>query len=168
VEIKAKLRDRAGVEEKTKRLTKIPAEEFEQEDVFFHTRNGRLKLRIINGRRAELIQYDREDSSGPKVSTYTVVPTDYPDRLREALEKACGLRAVVRKTRRLYWVKNTRIHLDRVEGLGDYVEFEVVLGGTQTVEDGERIARELIAELGIEEGDLVQGAYVDLLQTVAK
>jgi predicted adenylyl cyclase CyaB len=164
VEIKARLRDRAAVEEKTRALATSPAEDLHQEDTFFHVANGRLKLRIINGTRGELIQYDREDAAGPKLSNYTVVPSEHAELLRSALERACGVRTVVRKRRRLYWIGNTRVHLDQVDGLGDFLELEVVLNSSETTADGEAIARDLIRKLGIEEQDLVTCAYVDLLK----
>jgi predicted adenylyl cyclase CyaB len=69
----------------------------------------------------------------------------------------------VRKRRRLYLVGRTRVHLDRVEGLGDFVEIEVVLAREDRVEDGEAEARELMHALGVGPADLVVGAYLDLL-----
>ncbi|PKU28596.1 c-jun-amino-terminal kinase-interacting protein 2 [Limosa lapponica baueri] len=79
------------------------------------------------------------------------------------LGQALGVLGVVRKERLLYLVGQTRVHLDSVEGLGDFLELEVVLTEEQTVEDGERVAQQLMKELGIEEQDLISGAYLDLL-----
>ncbi|KAM6385893.1 adenylate cyclase CyaB-like isoform 1-T1 [Alca torda] len=79
------------------------------------------------------------------------------------LGQALGVLGVVRKERLLYLVGQTRVHLDHVEGLGDFLELEVVLTEEQTLEDGERVARQLMKELGIEEQDLISGAYMDLL-----
>jgi adenylate cyclase len=69
----------------------------------------------------------------------------------------------VRKHRTLYLAGRSRIHLDRVEGLGDFVEIEVVLADEDDVEDGVREAHALMASLGIDPSRLVAGAYVDLL-----
>jgi predicted adenylyl cyclase CyaB len=63
----------------------------------------------------------------------------------------------------LYLVGQTRIHIDQVEGLGDFLELEVVLREGQTEEEGKRIANTLLAEFKIDEQDLIAGAYVDLL-----
>ena len=52
--------------------------------------------------------------------------------------------------------------MDTVEGLGTFLELEVVLRPDQTEEDGRAIADELANGLGIEEDDLISGAYVDL------
>jgi adenylate cyclase class IV len=54
--------------------------------------------------------------------------------------------------------------LDQVEGLGNFLEFEVMLGEEQTPAEGEIIASELMRKLGVEEADLIQGAYIDLLE----
>jgi adenylate cyclase class IV len=61
-------------------------------------------------------------------------------------------------------VGNTRVHLDEVEGLGPFLELEVMLGLGQSEEEGQAIAWELMAKLGIQESDLVEGAYMDLLE----
>ena len=69
----------------------------------------------------------------------------------------------MRKQRTLYLAGRTRIHVDRVEGLGDFVELEVVLGEGEAVDAGLREAHDLMARLGIAAPALVEGAYVDLL-----
>ncbi|XP_063253247.1 uncharacterized protein LOC134550462 isoform X1 [Prinia subflava] len=71
--------------------------------------------------------------------------------------------ATVRKERLLLLLGQTRLHLDRVQGLGDFLELEVVLRPEQSVQDGQRVAQELLRALGVPEQDLVCGAYLDLL-----
>ena len=61
-------------------------------------------------------------------------------------------------------VDRSRIHLDEVRGLGSFLEIEVVLGDGDTAAEGERIARELLAALGVPESALVAHAYIDLLE----
>lgn len=85
--------------------------------------------------------------------------------MRLALTRANGLLGRVRKQRTLLLTGATRIHLDRVEGLGDFLELEVVLRDEQSVDDGERIAHALMGELGLRAEQLLSGAYLDLLQT---
>ncbi len=80
------------------------------------------------------------------------------------LSNALGVVGRVRKRRRLYLVGNTRIHLDEVEGLGSFLELEVVLSGPQTVAEGEAVARSLMRELGIPRSSLIHGAYLDLIE----
>lgn len=140
--------------------------EIAQDDTFFCCRapGDRLKLRTFAADRAELIFYRRANSSGPKESFYLISPTTTPDALRESLTLAWGQAGRVRKQRRLFIVGRTRVHLDRVEGLGEFLELEVVLKEGEPAEAGTAEAHALMAQLGIASGQLVQGAYVDLLQ----
>ncbi len=80
------------------------------------------------------------------------------------LELAYGIRGVVRKTRYLYLAGQTRIHLDDVEGLGRFMELEVVLEEGQSDAEGQKIAEDLMSALGVERDDLIDGAYMDLLE----
>jgi adenylate cyclase len=134
-----------------------------QEDIFFRVRQGRLKLRFFGPRRGELIYYQRENRAGPKPSSYVCFPTSNPKELTEALGKGLGIVGAVRKVRHLYLVGNTRIHLDEVEGLGQFLELEVVLSARQTPREGRRIANSLMKKLQLKRSDLISGAYVDLL-----
>jgi len=92
-----------------------------------------------------------------------VAPTASPGTLREALSRAYGKSGRVRKRRILFMVGRTRVHLDRVEGLGDFLEFEVALFGNESGGVGIAVAHELLAKLEISKDDLIEGAYVDLL-----
>ena len=138
-----------------------------QDDTFFAVPHGRLKLRVFGDGSGELIAYQRSDAEGPKLSDYVISPATEPESLREALARACGLLGRVRKHRLLVLVGATRIHLDRVEGLGEFLEIEVVLQPGQSEADGEAEARALMDRLGVPAGALVSGAYLDLLRTAA-
>jgi predicted adenylyl cyclase CyaB len=165
VEIKARVSDLDRLRSLVEPLSDTPCEEALQEDTFFRTTAGRLKLRVTRPGGACLIYYEREDSLGPKPSRYAVSPTTDPESLRSLLAAALGVRGVVRKHRRLYVVGNTRVHLDSVEGLGTFMELEVMLQSGQSVEEGLGAARDLMTKLGISDGDLAKGAYIDLLGT---
>ena len=164
VEIKARITKLKILKQQVERISDSPAELILQEDVFFHGPQGRLKLRIFSDDRGELIYYERADQAGPKRSQYFISGTAEPRKLVVVLEAALGIRGLVRKKRWLYWVNNTRIHLDEVEGLGSFVELEVMLSTGQRTKEGEAIAGRLMATLGIDETDLVEGAYIDLLE----
>lgn len=163
IEIKARVTDRRAIEKRAAALADSGPQAIRQEDVFFRVRKGRLKLRYFGSRRGELIYYEREDSAGPKPSQYIRFPTNRPKELKQALGKALGIAGIVRKTRYLYLVGNTRIHLDEVEGLGQFLELEVVLSARQTPRQGRQIAARLMERLGIKSSDLISGAYVDFL-----
>ena len=138
-----------------------------QDDTFFAAPHGRLKLRVFGDGSGELIAYCRPDADGPKRSDYLLAPAPEPESLREVLARACGLIGRVRKERLLLLVGATRIHLDKVAGLGDFLELEVVLRDDQTEAEGVLIAQDLMRQLGISAGQLVSGAYLDLLRAQA-
>lgn len=163
VEIKARLQDLEPFASRAEEVSGGPPTTMRQEDVFFRCDSGRLKLRIFPDGNGELIHYRRPDHSGAKVSDYVISKTFDPAGLRTVLERAFGVPAVVRKTRRLFMAGRTRIHLDSVEGLGDYLELEVMLREGEDVSSGKREAEQLMARLGIDPDALVSKAYVDLL-----
>lgn len=138
-----------------------------QDDTFFSVPHGRLKLRVFGDGSGELIAYQRPDEHGPKLSDYQIAPVTEPESLREVLARSCGLLGRVRKHRVLVLVGATRIHLDTVEGLGEFVEIEVVLQPGQTEADGQAEAQALMARLGVTPEALVRGAYLDLLHAAA-
>lgn len=170
IEIKAHVRDFETLQQRLAQLSDTPVEVIEQEDIFFHTpadsQQGRLKLRILAPQHGQLIYYERPDATGPKASNYFISATTEPDTLRTVLTGAWGIRGVVRKRRRLYLIGQTRVHLDQVEDLGNYMELEVVMRPDQNPTEGEAIAADLMVQLGIASTDLVQGAYLDLLAQI--
>jgi adenylate cyclase class 2 len=135
----------------------------QQVDTYFRVTHGRLKLREIDRQRAELIYYDRPDSIAYRGSEYIVVPVPDPAALKSALGAACGLRGQVHKHRELWLYHNVRIHLDRVEQLGQFIEFEAVLQpGENEATSLERL-QILHDALGLQESEKVAGSYGELL-----
>jgi predicted adenylyl cyclase CyaB len=163
VEIKARVADREALMRRAQAIASESPVRIAQDDTFFHCDRGRLKLRTFAADRGELIFYRRPDVRGPKESFYLRSQSAFPDSLREALALAYGVTGRVRKQGPLYLAGRTRIHVDRVEGLGDFMELEVVLGDGESAADGMREAHDLMATLGIDAAALVEGAYVDLL-----
>jgi predicted adenylyl cyclase CyaB len=168
VEIKAKVWDMDTVRGRAAALSDAPAVVLEQEDTFFNVPDGRLKLRVFPDGKGELIAYRRPDEAGPKTSEYFVYRTSHPEQLADLLTRALGVRGVVRKRRLLYLAGPTRIHLDEVEGLGAFLELEVVLADGQPEAEGEAIARRLLCDLGVRDEDRVAAAYIDLLEAEAE
>jgi adenylate cyclase len=138
--------------------------ELDQEDTFFGCVKGRLKLRVLSPTAGELIFYQRANLAGPRESRYSLSRTNEPARLMGVLEAACGVLGEVKKRRTLFLVGQTRVHLDEVEGLGQFVELEVQLTEDQSEAEGVAVAKMLIQTLAIPESDLVEGAYFDMLQ----
>ena len=142
--------------------------EIVQDDTFFACANGRVKLRAFSATSGQLIFYQRPDQPGPEESLFLISPTSSPDTLREALTLAYGQAGRVRKHRTLFLAGRTRIHLDRVENLGDFLELEVVMADGEPAEAGVTIAHDLLAKLGIAPSQLIERAYVDLLNDRAR
>lgn len=163
IEIKARVADLAALDLRARALAEGGPVDIEQDDTFFTCAQGRLKLRQLAPDRGELIHYQRADQGGPKLSSYVIAPTSDPAALREALTRAHGVAGRVRKRRRFYLAGRTRIHLDQVEGLGNFMELEVVLAAGDDLAGGEAEALRVMSALGIRAEDLVEGAYVDLL-----
>ncbi len=164
VEIKARLDDFAVTAQLAEQISGGSAEVIVQEDIFFLCKSGRLKLRIFADNSGELIAYNRNDDAGPKTCDYVISPVPDPQTMRQALERSNGVRSIVRKTRHLFLAGRTRIHLDRVEGLGDFLELEVVLEPDEDDAVGVAEARDLMTQLGIGEDALIDCAYVDLIE----
>ena len=165
IEIKARVRNFEEMRQRAEKLSDMALQVIQQEDTFFNTEMGRLKLRILTTDPAQLIYYTRPDQEGPKRSDYHIYETADPENLKRVLELTYGIRGVVRKTRYLYIVGQTRVHLDDVEGLGQFMELEVVMQVGQSDAEGQAIAEGLMTGLGVERSDLLEGAYLDLLES---
>lgn len=163
VEIKARIQHVDTIRARVAALADQGPTEIEQDDTFFRCERGRLKLRAFSPTEGQLIFYRRPDEAGPKESFFVISTTSAPDSLREALTLAYGSAGRVRKRRTLYLVGRTRVHLDRVESLGHFLELEVVLAQGESADSGIKEARALMVALGIADDQLIEGAYVDLL-----
>lgn len=163
IEIKARIESVAALTPKAAAIATHGPTEIAQDDTFFRCETGRLKLRRFSNSDGELIFYRRTNQSGPKESFYIRTPTTSPDTLRDSLSLAYGQAGRVIKHRTLYLAGRTRIHLDRVEGLGHFLELEVVLEEHEPTEVGINEAHKLMDQLGIEPSQLIETAYVDLL-----
>jgi predicted adenylyl cyclase CyaB len=163
VEIKARITDIKTLAVKVVALADQGPIELVQDDTFFTCDTGRLKLRTFSIEKGELIFYRRADQPGPKESFYVRSPTSAPETLREALTLAYGQTGRVQKHRTLFIVGRTRVHLDRVSGLGDFLELEVVLEDHEPSHIGVHEAHELLTRLSVESTQLIDSAYVDLL-----
>lgn len=163
VEIKARVRDQRHIRAYM-RTHGSQHEVQHQRDVFFHAANGRLKLRCFPDRTGVLVAYDRPDKAGPKLSDYSLAPVADARRLEEALTRSIGVRGIVEKKREIAIVGQTRIHLDAVKGLGTFLELEVVLKPRQTAKQGLAIANKLVKDLRVAAEDLLDRAYMDMLE----
>jgi predicted adenylyl cyclase CyaB len=163
VEIKVSLVDFEATRARVQALTKSRPTEIYQTDTFFNTREGRLKVRHFSNYSGELIFYSREDVYGPKLSSFLRIPTNSPNAVCEALNSAVGQLGKTIKQRLLFMYGRTRIHLDRVQDLGDFLELEVMLTEGETEEDGRAEANVVATKLGIASEEKVDCSYIDLI-----
>jgi predicted adenylyl cyclase CyaB len=162
VEIKARLASIEALLPLVRDLADRGPELIEQDDTFFACTSGRLKLRVFADGSGQLIAYERPDATGPKTSDYAITEVGDPASLRATLARALGQSGRVIKRRTLFLLGRTRVHLDRVEGLGEFLELEVVLREDESAENGVAEAHALLERFGVDASQLVSGAYADL------
>ncbi len=158
--MKARLRDRGRALAVCAELGAAPKGDIHQVDTYFVVPRGRLKLRESQPGRTELVFYERPDLPGPKGCDYLLEPAT--PGLKTLLAESLGVLAVVKKTRTLFLWENVRIHLDRVEKLGDFIEFEAVLDDSHNDEDGHGKLQYLGRAFGLEATEEVALSYLDL------
>lgn len=150
----------------------FPLAELHQVDTYLHAASGRLKVReihAVDGNTVELIAYARPDELGTRLSDYhrVAIDRDQAPALLAALRATLGEVAVVEKARRVAIVGRTRVHLDRVTGLGCFVELETVLADGEGEGAGLAESREVAALLGIDGLTPIAGSYGDLIRSSA-
>jgi predicted adenylyl cyclase CyaB len=133
-----------------------------QVDTYFSAPSGRLKLREVTGHPAQLIYYERPDLTAVKSSKVYVVGVEHGPALLALLTAALGVHARVTKTREIWRWEGAQVHLDVVDGLGTFVEFEEIIEEPGAREEAMNHVRGLMAELGIHPNDLVGPSYGDL------
>ncbi|KAI8427127.1 hypothetical protein MSG28_014748 [Choristoneura fumiferana] len=168
VEIKARITDYEKICKVAAELSQSEGTIIKQDDSFYNVNEGRLKMRFYADSSATLVRYDRDDEGGPKLSDYDLLEFSVGEAKKAValdgmLRKCLGTRGRVVKERLLYMVGQTRVHIDTVQDLGRFMELEVVLRPEQTLEEGQAIARDLQEKLGVAQEDLIDCAYVDLL-----
>ncbi len=162
VELKARDPDPGRTAERCLALGVVDHGVLRQRDTYFMARQGRLKLRE-GDHGTVLIAYRRPDDRQASESHYVLAPVAERDAVVEALDAALGTTVVVSKRRRLFTWEGVRIHLDEVEGLGSFIEFEAVLPDAGDLETARAKVARLRSELAIEDDALVSVGYADLL-----
>ncbi|MCI0706346.1 MAG: class IV adenylate cyclase [Ignavibacteriae bacterium] len=160
-ELKAVVSSSVLAEQQARRLKARRVGTLRQIDTYYRVPRGRLKVREINSKRAELIYYHRSNTQSSRYSDYHIVK--FPSALEA--NKFCAqlfkTLVVVRKRRILYLYQNARIHIDRVSGLGSFVEFEILV--TKGKPQARKLMQNLIAAFGIQKKSIIGTSYSDLL-----
>ncbi|MBL0306958.1 MAG: class IV adenylate cyclase [Chitinophagaceae bacterium] len=163
VEIKAKCRNSNRVREYLHNNGAEYRGTDEQTDTYFNVPNGRLKLREGNIEN-NLIFYDRGNQAGPKDSHFHLVKVEDANGLKEVLTKSNKIKIIVRKRREIYYIANVKFHIDEVPELGSFIEIEAgnILADLSALQLREQ-CNFYLHELGIENEDLVEVSYSDML-----
>lgn len=164
IEVKANLHSPQRQSELAQEIAGVQPEILVQRDTFYHSQNGRLKLREIQGQTAQLIHYDRSNDPQVRKSDYVITPVVDVPSMNLVLQRTLGVRGVVAKTRTLWIVGQTRIHFDSVADLGAFAELEFVLNEGQSEDEAHTFVGKLLDQLEIRPDDLIDLAYIDLLE----
>lgn len=162
IEIKARCSDFEQLRKKIKESGGKYIATMKQVDTYFEVPNGRLKLRVIDDKESVLIFYERPDQTSSKESNYYIYPSSDGNALKQFLTKAFIVTKTVKKFRELYIVGNTRVHLDEVAGLGQFMELETVINN-QTEQEAREENLDVINKLNISRNDMLKSSYSDML-----
>ena len=162
-EFKATSTNQHAQEEKLKTLNPIYIGEDHQKDTYYNVADGRLKLREGNIENA-LIWYKRADFAGAKQSDIILYKHTPDNALKQILEKLHGIKVIVDKKRKIYFVENVKFHFDIVEGLGTFIEVEAIdKDGTIGIDKLKEQIAHYTKFLEVAETDFVKVSYSDLL-----
>ena len=162
-EFKARHANIVAAEKKLLQFEPLLVGEDHQVDTYFNVPNGRLKLREGNIEHA-LIFYERSNSAAAKQSNVILYQHKPDTALKVILEKSLGIKTVVDKKRKIYFIDNVKFHFDVVEGLGTFVEVEAIdKNGTLGLEKIREQCFYYQNILGVNDSDLIAESYSDML-----
>ena len=139
-----------------------------QRDTYYKVSRGNLKLRETNSGEDLLIFYKRRKTASPKLCDYALFNVEKSGDLKMFLKEALGETVVVEKIRKIYLYKNVHIHLDKVKGLGEFIEFEAVLSGDAGQKESRETEHFLMKKLSVEKEDLIDVSYSGMLMQLKK
>lgn len=126
IEIKSKINDPKRIEMLLKAKNARFVGEDHQIDTYFITENNHLKLRHGKIENA-LIFYERPETKDLKRSKVKLqkLPKDN-EEIKDILNRILGIKTIVDKKRKIYFIENVKFHIDEVQGLGSFVEIEAL------------------------------------------
>jgi adenylate cyclase class 2 len=136
-----------------------------QIDTYFRVQQGRLKLREGNIENA-LISYQRANQADAKLSEFKLYRSSAPELLKQMLGERLGIKVVVDKKRKIFFIDNVKFHIDEVESLGSFMEIEVTdMEDRLSLDEMQKTCRRYLQLLRIDDKDLVAHSYSDLLES---
>jgi adenylate cyclase class 2 len=135
-----------------------------QTDTYFNVNHGRLKLREGNIENA-LIHYERKNIKGSKASKVILYKHTPDIALKQILSLHLGIKIVVKKQRKIYFVDNVKIHFDQLDKLGDFLEVEAIdIDGNLSEEDLKKQCDFYFNFFKLKKEDLMKLSYSDMLK----
>lgn len=135
-----------------------------QTDTYFRVPKGRLKLREGNIENS-LIYYEREDVSEARKSDIILYRHEPNESLKKILTLQLGVKVVVEKIRKIYFINNVKFHFDQVPGLGQFIEVEAIDdAGNLSLDSLEKQCNYYFEYLGLQSKWIVKESYSDLLK----
>lgn len=165
IEFKSELRNLEAARRQCKLIGAERVGQIKQVDTYFRLPDGRLKKREAIGEPIEWIFYHRPNRISPKMSNYTIL-TDEQARRRWGTQNLKVWLKVV-KTRELWMISDVRIHLDEVDELGTFIEFEAMISRRFDVKMAHAAIAELREMFQPLLGEPISVGYSDLMQQVA-
>jgi predicted adenylyl cyclase CyaB len=163
-EFKARTTSLKQLEEKLLSLNPRFVGEDHQVDTYFNVPAGRMKLREGNIENA-LVHYERANLAGSKEARILLYEHAPNPNVKEILTRALGVKTVVDKRRRIYFIENVKFHFDTLEGLGTFVEVEAIdRDGSIGIEELKRQCGHYAAFFGLTDGDFVPESYSDMVK----
>ncbi len=164
IELKISLRDDKKLLNILKKIGATYKGELNQIDIYYHCENGRLKVREINNKNFELIFYQRPNTDNLKISNYQIVniKKNQIKDIKSILNNTYREKMIVRKKRKLWIYKNTRIHLDKVYRLGKFLELETVINRIK-IKEAKKENKKIINLLNITKYKKYKESYSDLI-----
>ena len=162
-EFKARTNDLDMLEQKLLELNPVFIGVDHQIDTYFNVTKGRLKLREGNIENA-LIFYERPDTHDAKQANIILYKHNPDKSLKDILTKVHGIKTIVDKTRRIYFIENVKFHFDTVKNLGTFVEVEAIdETGNTGLEKLKEQCNKYFLFFGLEKSDFVGKSYSDLI-----
>lgn len=163
IEFKARSNDIAAAEKILLQHNPRFVGEDHQVDTYFNVPNGRMKLREGNIENA-LIHYERENTAGSKSSQVLLYKHRPDQNLKAVLAKAIGIKAIVDKRRKIYFIENVKFHFDTVQNLGTFIEVEAIdVDGSIGREKLQEQCDHYAMLLKVSKEDFMAGSYSDMI-----
>ncbi|MEO8819382.1 MAG: class IV adenylate cyclase [Ginsengibacter sp.] len=165
-EFKALTNDLDSLEKKMHTINPVFKGEDHQVDTYFSVEKGRLKLREGNIENS-LIYYERKNISDSKQSDILLYQFQPNLALKEILTKIHGIKVIVNKKRKIYFIENVKFHFDKVENLGTFVEVEAIETGNIGIEKLKEQCKYYANLFEIKDADYESHSYSDLILQVS-